>query len=267
VARRHEQAPPREPAAVAEIRVIAGRAEFRVEDDALRIVTDAPITGWRKLFDEAAKFSGHLPTWQEMQYRSRPARPLRKPYKLVFEQDTGPEQDRRLWNEMDTRAPGRVRVVLSDGVVVAGKTTMGLTAYTVVRQDGGKYVMQGPAPAGEMPWSKLVGRSHPAERPIRYAPGKKGVLRVNSVAASCSAYMWSAIRIFDEKGACVWEDRGRLTSTAYPVAVDLSGDGVDEIVLWSNNGHGKSKIIVYEIAPPPAVRPGSPQATQPAAGG
>jgi hypothetical protein len=80
--------------------------------------------------------------------------------------------------------------------------------------------------------------------------GKKGEAKINVVKAMCDRVNQTVVRVFDDSGKYIWESP---QSFAHAIlhCIDMNGDGLDDIVVRSED-HGSITIVVYEQRPVPS---------------
>ena len=83
---------------------------------------------------------------------------------------------------------------------------------------------------------------------VRVSPKRKCTVRMNRTTASCECYDHMALRLFDPDHKYVWEDQRHIVGVTDLIVVDLSFDGIDEIIAIQQN-HGGVRAAVFSRPP------------------
>jgi hypothetical protein len=215
----------------------------------LTIVTSRPLADLPKTVDRLALFGIGVPHWDELMMRDKRAPQQSEGlYRLVFTIE--PDFQSQHPFGMDVHATSAesdntlsIRFFLRS--VRHDRKQAGLEIHTL-RYDNGRYHYKRAGTTAAMTWEeKLRTREkHPTERPIRYGPSRKGIVRINKSTGYCKVHSRFALRIFDEKDRYIWEDLENLYGECRLLVHDFDGNGTDEICCYRDD-HGRGTLLVF----------------------
>ncbi len=200
-----------------------------------------------ELVDWLAQFTGYVPTWEELQARdSRSDSFERSRYKLLC--------------HYETRA---IRYgYWHCGTSVTDSGTVELHFYDNPQPPGtvGSYLLQigwnngtGPAVSFTLADSlsradmyQLDGYTEPLQSLLVMSPGAEGVVRLNKATAHCKGEMRYSLRVYEAAGKSIWVAEEEIYGRCGVWAVDLNGDGEDEVVVMAHE-HGRVHVFVYGV--------------------
>ncbi len=231
-------------------------ATFDVANSSITIVTSREIADLPKTIDALAHGTRIMPFWVELCARDKRSDSFNANlYHLVYEKaidfPCGASRD------MPRSEPGFLKVAgygnsRVDFVLysrVSEKNATFLVNYSLCNKDR-KYFLETSGRKIPKTWEYVEEqrRACPEAAELRYAPGKKGVVRFNKAASYCMCCPQYAMRVFDRNDRFIWEEVNDVFGEYYPMVLDFQGDGVDEIVVYREE-HGKASILVFRAIP------------------
>lgn len=234
----------------------------------LRYVSAKPIRDLESWCNDNAG-GGCIPLWDELLTRDL-CSPNYRPglYKLIWrvphERISGADIDES--NDIDIlqmEAVGR-SVRLTYGVLNMPFTGPGMAPlgknwikHFRIVWDGARYCFFDERTPEKIPYKEVEAslRSR-MDAPIRLDKRAMGMVKITPTTAHCMSTSRLALRVYDQTGRFIWEDQQTLDDLAIPLAVDLKGDGTQQIIVAVSD-HGVRGILLYELAGtlPPATQP------------
>ncbi|MBN1675260.1 MAG: hypothetical protein JXR37_29740 [Kiritimatiellae bacterium] len=213
--------------------------------------TKAAVANLRELLERFSRRDGIIPPWEELEIRDLKS----------------PSFDSELYTTvLRTRLTWRVNVMSSPGLLCATNSPAGLRL--TFHSNGGdpdgevslrdyelafansSYTLKQLSGSRLASWKALrrkgLGTHHMRlECPITYAPGMRGRVALNDISHPGCCPGRYAMRVFDADGKYIWEDQENAAGACYLVSADLTGDGIDEIVLYQYC-HNETDLLVFE---------------------
>jgi len=206
------------------------------------LTTDRDPASFPDFFNSVAKYSGVFPTWEELVVRDQRARNGygSSSFQLLCHYKTRGPKSGYIQVGFKEEQPNKLDLIYLQNPGRPQSPTYVLTISW--SQDIGPVIgfVKGDPPVDR----GYGGVRLPKGNKLVFRNGEEGEARLNSTTAHCMSEMNHCLRVFNSSENYVWEASEEFPGQSGVWALDLNGNGDEELVVASQE-HGNLNVFVY----------------------
>ena len=217
-------------------------------NNTIDFVTKSTVTNLQEICNYNAREGGMFPYWVELEIRDKRSKEFNQDlYSLAFKTNlVWLEQNRATLLIAATNHPPTINLSFASPTISKDNRTF-LVDYKL-SYDSGQYKI---ARTTDKKWVEHKHgdfQKHKWSKPpfyITLPENTKGHVSLNKTTALCRCHSRYAIRIFDDKGGCIWEDQNHIQGFYRLIVSDLDNDGIEEIIVYQYD-HGNPSMLILK---------------------